>query len=181
MNIFKKIRYKLWVFTLKKSENILSNKESINWERKVNRSNKFLICMPSNKERFNLANQYFNEIILKAKHKIDIVYHNKFESIISQYNYYDKKYLYPKVENNNKIPIKKGIIENIDGQYDIAIDLNVDINILSNFITATKSKQVSIGFSNQFSEDFLTANIILKDKSGFSEGLKTICKLAKII
>ena len=181
MNYFQKIKYKIWIFLLKRGGKILSNKESINWGRKINNSNKFLICMPSNEVEMNITNQLFENITLKQNQTIDIIFLEKFQKDINQYNYYNKKYIYPNVKDINHFPIKKTLISYIDNQYDVTIDLNIGINILSNYIAATKAKNVSVGFNNKFSQDFLTATVILKDKSEYGNGIKTICKLLKII
>jgi len=181
MNCFQQIKYKIWIFLLTKRNIILNYNKPVNWNTKINTSNKFLICMPSNKAEIDIVNQFLNNIILKQNQTIDIIFADKFQENFKQFNYYNKKYLYPKVKNINHFPIKKVITSNIDNKYDITIDLNMGINILSNYIAATKAKNISVGFNNKFSKDFLTTTVILNSQSGYSNSIKTIFKLVEII
>lgn len=180
MNFFSKTKYKIWIFFLKKRNIILNYNKPFNWNTKVSDSKNILICMPSNKAEINIANQYLDKITLKQDQKIDIVYLDRFKENFNQCNCYNRKYLYPDVKNINHFPIKKTTISYIDNQYDITIDLNKGINILSNYITATKAKNISVGFSNEISKDFLTATIMLNDQSEYSKNIKTIFELVEI-
>ncbi|MEA3500317.1 MAG: hypothetical protein U9R41_04770 [Candidatus Marinimicrobia bacterium] len=154
--------------------------KSFNWNTKVNDSKNILICMPSNKVEINIVNQFLDKITLKQDQKIDIIYLDRFKEDFILYNYYNREYLYPNVKNINHFPIKEAAISYIDNQYDITIDLNTGINILSNYIAATKAKNISVGFNNKFSKDFLTATIMENDQSEYNNSIKTIFQLVEI-
>ncbi|MEA1986115.1 MAG: hypothetical protein U9N76_01335 [Candidatus Marinimicrobia bacterium] len=158
----------------------MNYKKPYSWTEKLDKSKSILICMPLNKIEINAVNIFLDNAQSDINKSIDIVIPKKFVSNFKNFNYYNNIFLYPEVNSNNNIPIKQKTISYIDKKYDIAIDLNMEKNILSNYIAGVKAKKISVGFNNEFSKEFLMTTVIINNQSKYRESIKSIFKLVEI-
>ena len=175
-------RYKNWVRLLKSKGLIALPEKPLDWNSVKNFGTSVLIALPNDNRHIHVVNHYLGNI-LKADRSTDIsvLIPSEFADFILGMRFYRNHIVLPPMKALN-FPVTEDMLPELPAEdFAVCIDLNEDPFILSHYIIATRGKEISLGFHNDFTDPLFTMTLKTSGRASYDKGFQSLLRLAGIV
>lgn len=176
-----KFRYKNWVRLLKSKGLITLPDKPLSWDSVKNFSRSVLIALPNDNRHIHVVNHYLGNI-LKSDRKtaISVLIPADFADFILGMRFYRNYIVLPPSKPLN-FPVTEDMLPELPSEeFPMCIDLNETPFILSHYIIATRGKEISLGFHNDFTDPLFTMTLKTSGRASYDKGFQSLLRLAGI-
>jgi hypothetical protein len=174
-----KFRYNNWVRLLKSKGLITLPDEPLNWNSVKNSGRSVLIALPNDSRNIHVVNHYLGNILKADKQKaISVLIPADYADFILEMRFYRNHIVLPPVKSLN-FPVTEDMLPEMPSEdFPVCIDLNETPFILSHYIIATRGKEMSLGFHNEFTDLLFTMTLKTSGRASYDKGFQSLLKLA---
>lgn len=172
--MFRKMKLKMWMNSLRRRGRILSFREPVNFQEQIKEASRILICMPRDHEHFYEARECLHRI-KDHRHWVLLVLSKDLELLVE---FPGKTEIYPPVMKK-PFPVREETVRHIPAKFDIAVDLSPQPSPVSAYITGSRGKKMTIGLKKGELDPFYT--VLVNPHQDYKMSVRTMLSLAGFV
>ncbi len=171
---FDQLRLRLWMNALRRKGKVLTFARPVSVQEQLAGMKKVCICMPPDHKYFYEARACLQEI-RKPQTEILLVLSHDLELLAEHHG---KTEIYPQTLKK-PFPLREDQVANIPKRFDVALDLSPEPTPMTAYITGTRGKKLTLGFSSGTLDPFYTA--LVEKGEDYRASVMTLLALGGLI